>query len=305
MNNETNSNPFDEGESTNSTSAFADSDLKPIEDETSGRTFVWLILGVTAIGCGILFAIAFIFFQPDAQSLVDKYFPSPTPTLTRTPTPTPTPNLTATQQVIQATSTAQAIQTTIAEAASQWDIVLSDEFTANKNEWATGNDDDEYAKIDRTINNNVYQWDATAKKGFVAWITPNVAPLTYFYLSAKIQRTEGSTASDYGLVFREDSKSNFYYFGVDDNNFHVSLSYDNEWIDIVEWTPSSAVIASAQNRLTVIAQGSHFIFLINNQVVAEAVDTHLPKGTVGLAIQIYEPELKAIFEFDDFELRTP
>ena len=88
---------------------FDNSNMQPIEDDNTGRTFVWVILGVAAIGCGILFAAAFFYFQPDAQSLVDKYFPSPKPPI----------NLTATQQVLNATNTAQAFQSKATSVASE------------------------------------------------------------------------------------------------------------------------------------------------------------------------------------------
>src|SRR6185295_15467718 len=110
--------PLDEDTPIDSTPAFDNSSMGFIEEDHSGRTFIWMLLGVAAIGCGLLFAAALFFFKPDAQSLVDKYFPSPTATFTRTPTvtptltptstlpPTPTLNMTATAAAAQATDTA-------------------------------------------------------------------------------------------------------------------------------------------------------------------------------------------------------
>src|SRR6185369_17463263 len=92
------SNPFDKDKSFKSSSAFDDGSMRPIEDDTSGRTFIWLILGVAAIGCGVLFAAALFFFKPNVQTLVGQYFPSATATFTNTPTVTPsaTPSPTVT-----------------------------------------------------------------------------------------------------------------------------------------------------------------------------------------------------------------
>ena len=103
-------NPFDQDEQDISTSAFDEAGTTPLDEvDSSGRPLVWFLLGIAAIACGLLFAAALFFFQPDAQSLVDRYFPSPTatptktltPTPTRTPTPTisPTPTLTPTPHV--------------------------------------------------------------------------------------------------------------------------------------------------------------------------------------------------------------
>jgi len=305
MNNDIDTNPFDENKQNDSSSALDDSNLNPIYDDNSGRTFVWLILGVVAIGCGLVFAAAFFFFKPDTQSLVDKYFPSPTPTSTRTPTPTPTPNLTATQQAIQSTATAQAVQTSIANANSQWKVLAADQFDTNANQWDVGTIDDDYATIIREIQGGKYRWNATAKKGFFEWARLNSKSVNDFSLSVEGQRVSGSTSSDYGLIFRKDISGNFYYFALSDGGYFVSLNYDNEWIDVIQQTESKAISSNEPNRLTVIGTGSHFIFLINDQVVAEATDDHISKGTTGLAMEVFEADLKASFEFDNFELREP
>lgn len=292
-------------------------DEKPItnlfdEDEKAGRQpIVWAMLGIVALGCGLLFAAAFIYFRPDAKSLYDRYFPSPTATNTRTPIPTstttstPTPNMTATQRVIRTTSTAQAILTTVAEAGNNWDVILVDEFDSNANEWTVGEDDDEYANLIRTMDNGVYTWNATAKKGFVSWLPSPVKSTTNFLLTVEGRQTEGTNSADYGVVFRDDGKGNFYLFGINNEGFFVSINFDNDWQDLIERTASDAIQPDVPNRLSVIANGSHFIFLINNQIVGETTDEHIPRGMTGLAIQVYEAGLQATFEFDNFELRIP
>ena len=291
--------------------------MQPLEEDGSGRKLAWLLLGIAGLGCGLLFALALIFFRPSAQTLIDQYFPSPTPTLTRTPTPTPsptltrtptptrTPNRTATQRAIQSTGTAQAIQTTNADASENWKILLADDFDSDNNKWYTGTDEDDYARLQRTIENSVYRWEATAKQGFISWLTVEIPEVTDFYAAVEAERVAGSSASDAGMIFREDSANNFYYFAVADDSFFVSLNYDNKWIDLIDWSRSSAIRAGEVNRLAVIAQGSHFIFLINDQVVGDAVDDHIASGSVGLGFQIHERDQQVTVQFDNFELRQP
>lgn len=284
-------------------------DQNPLENPTKenkgGRRVLNIFLLAAAfIATCILFFTAFNLFQPDDLSLSDIYFPSPTATNTRTPTPTPTPNMTATQQALWVTSTAQAIQSVIAKS-GQWNILSSDDFNDNANNWRIGINDDERVKINRAITNGKYKWDATSKKSFISRVTADTTSVTDFFLTVEAGRTEGSPSSDYGLVFRKDVKNNFYYFGINDDSFHVLLNYGDEWINIVEWTTSNAIRPGTPNRLTVIARGSHFIFLINDRVVADAADVHISKGTAGLAIQLYSADLQATFEFDNFELREP
>lgn len=272
------------------------------QENPSRRLYALSLLGTAFAGICIIFISAFIWFQPDQLSLSDRYFPSPTATSTRTPTPTPTPNLTATQRVVQATSTYQAIQTTIAHADRQWNILLTDTFNSNQNNWEMSNED-EYAKITRTIT-GVYRWRATSKKGFHYYITADTKSVGDFLLEVDAQKTEGASSSDYGLIFREDIHGNFYYFGINNDSFFVSLNYNNNWINIVDWTASGAILPTSSNHLTVIANGSNFIFLINDQLVAHATDGRISRGTTGLGIQIHYSNQKATFEFDNFKLRA-
>ena len=184
--------------------------MQPIEAESRGRPLIWALLGGGAIGCGILFAALFFLFQPDAVSLVDRYFPSPTPTATATP------NWTATAQAVRLTATAQAIQTTVADASSQWKVWFTDPFDSNTNNWSTGEDDDEWATIHRTIENGIYILDVASKKGFIGWVGADTGIASDFYLAVDIQQSSGSTSdTDYGLTFREDSRNNFYNLSLE------------------------------------------------------------------------------------------
>jgi hypothetical protein len=55
----------------------------------------------------------------------------------------------------------------------------------------------------------------------------------------------------------------------------------------------------------VIARETHFIFLINGQMVSEVEDDHFRQGLVGLAIEGYTPGEKITFDFMDIILRAP
>jgi len=184
--------------------------------------------------------------------------------------------------------------------------LLSDGFDTNNDQWVVGDDDDGYATIVQTIENGAYIWEATAKKGFITWESANTKSVSDFFLTVEAQRTEGSRSSDYGLIFRRDAiYGNFYYFGIDNDRFFVSIYYNEKWIDIIDRTSSAAIQPSSSNRLTVIATGSQFTFLINDQFVANATDDRIPLGKTALAIELHRADLQATFEFDNFELREP
>lgn len=311
------SNPFDQDTQFKSSSAFDDASMSPIEDDHSGRTFVWLLLGVAAIGCGVLFAAAFFFFKPDAQALVDKYFPSPTATVTRTPTvtpsatpsptltATPTLNMTATAAALQATDTAMAYQTVAANAASSGRVIFKDTFDSNKNNWQIKQTDDDYALTTYEIADGMYTWDMTAHQPVISWITTSPKSLTDFYLSVEIKQASGPDSADYGVVFREDADSNFYYFGINEQGQYALYLYNEGWSTLVDWTQSDLIQPGEFNKITLIAEGSHFIFFINGQYLTDITDDSIRSGTAALAVELAEENDQAVFQFDNFELSTP
>ncbi len=213
--------------------------------------------------------------------------------------------MTATQRVIILTNTAQAVEAIAADVRQRWEVIFSDTFDKDSGNWQTGLDDDEYAKIIRGIEGGKFKWDATSKKGFISWLFPNTKNVSDFYLAVDIERRDDFDGSDYGIIFRKNAKGDFYYFGIDRGNFIVALYSNGEWSDLITWTKTTAIVPDKQNRLTVIAQRSHFIFMINDRRVGEASNDKIRNGVVALALQIHSENHQAIIEFDNFELRTP
>lgn len=301
-------NPFDEDDRKNSTSSLNTSAMSPMDEGgTSGWTMLWLSLGVAAMCLGVLAAGAFFYFKPDMNAIAAKYFPSPTitPFLEATATPIPTPNLTATAAILQATDTATAYLATAANAESNWRVVLKDTFDSNKNNWYVKPTDDEYAKTIYEIKNGKYTWDSTAYQGVINQISIGDTSLSDFYLSVDIQQVSGPNSADYGVTFREDTNSNFYYFGIDGRGEYGFSLYNKDWSTLINWTSSSLIRPGQANRITVLAEGSHFTFFINDQYLTEMSDDTLKNGTTALAIEEANKDDHAVFEFDNVELTTP
>jgi len=282
------------------------------EDESKGRRpIIWALLGIVAIGCGLLFAGALIFFQPDMKSLYAQYFPSPTLTPSQTPTstptftptatntPTPTPNMTATVQVQNAQATAES-------ALNNWKVILTDTFDSNENDWLIKeNSDSEYANTTYEIKDGTYQWHTTSHKSFIGWVRATLDPVGDFHASVDVKQLSGPDSADFGIMFREDDNSNFYYFGVSEYGQYVLYLYYEDWITLIDWTETDLLHSREANRLTVIGEGSHFIFFINDQYLTEITDDRIGEGTVALGIEVEGSDVQADFEFDNFELRTP
>ena len=274
------------------------------EDEKTGRRpIVWAMLGLAAMCCGLAFVVAIFYFQPDAQSLIDQYFPSATPTASSTPvstatnTPTSTPNWTATAQVENA-------ETAMNEA-TNWDVVLADTFDTNENDWLTESSDDEYASTNYEVVDGTYRWTTEAHQSFIGWVRSDTDPLTDFYISVDIVQVEGPDTADYGVLFREDEDSNFYYFAVSEQGNYALYIYYEGWDTLIDWTESDLILRGESNRITMIGEGAHFTFFINDQYLTDFIDDRIPEGIIALAVELSEEGDQAVFEFDNFELRVP
>ncbi|MFQ6100342.1 MAG: serine/threonine-protein kinase [Anaerolineae bacterium] len=221
----------------------------------------------------------------------------------------------ATAQAGQATSTAQAVQATATveagmdatlRAASHWPIVLYDDFSAEVNDWPTGDYSDELVEGNRQITSGQYHWEAAALGGVVWWSIPEIASVSDLYLTVEAKRTSGNTDSQYGLLFRRVDRDNYYIFRIrDDGDYQFRTRYEGEWETLIDWTESDLIQPGGLNRLTVVAQGSHFTFYIDDQYVDEYDDSRLSSGRSGLLLGFNEAGDTAVFEFDDFELRAP
>jgi hypothetical protein len=118
------------------------------------------------------------------------------------------------------------------------------------------------------------------------------------------RRVSGSEDGRYGLVFRY-ADGDYYFVRIrDDQHFRLSLWYEDEWTTVIDWTETSTIRPGQVNRLTVIAEGTHFTFYVNDQYAGEADDSRLSSGGVGVAIELGAGDA-AVFEFDNFEVRAP
>jgi serine/threonine-protein kinase len=206
----------------------------------------------------------------------------------------------------QATADVQACIHDAPLAPSGWTVVLCDTFDTNENDWYTGEYEGNLVTGEKLIADGKYRWDATALGNVVWWSIPDVTLETDFYLTVEAKRISGVENGQYGLVFRKVDGDNYALFKIEDSQyFKFSLKYEGEWDTVIDWTETSAVRPGKTNRVTVIAQGSHYTFYINDQYVAEAEDDRLSQGKAGMAIELVNTDDTAVFEFDNLEIRAP
>ena len=127
-----------------------------------------------------------------------------------------------------------------------------------------------------------------------------------FSLEVNSKHILGTRAnSAWGVIFRVQDNQNYYWFRMTDSKFFaVSVAENGQWRDVVGWTRTETIKPNGVNQLEVIGRNTHFVFLINGQIVSEADDEQFTQGLVGLAIEGYTQGEKVVFDFLDFTLRA-
>lgn len=240
-------------------------------------------LGAFFVMVCIFFIIAFIGFQPDQTSLSDSYFPSPT-----------------------ATFTAENYKSNADALRNKWNALISDGFDDNHNQWQVGTTNKDNTEISSEISGGTYHWTVTVPEQSIHTIPISKTPLTDFYLTVDAKLANGLFSDDFGVILREDAEGNFYYFGVKNAREYAFLRfYNNHWVTLIDWTTSPDLLTSWFNKLTVVGQGSQFIFFINDQYTATFTDTKIAKGTTSLIVRVSRPESRLRLEFDNLLLSAP
>lgn len=98
-----------------------------------------------------------------------------------------------------------------------------------------------------------------------------------------------------GIIFHYQDEENFYLYNVSGNGFYrLSLLENNEWIILIDWTPSDVIaIAGAgetapTNTLRVELVGERIALFVNNVKVEETIDSTFSRGEVALTANVFE-----------------
>ena len=214
-------------------------------------------------------------------------------------------NTRAAETAVAATAVVQE-QTNFLATAAQWPIEISDTFDNNANEWMDGLIDDEFARMNLSINGN-YTWEIEAKQGFVWWVWPSSNPVSDFYLAVDAYGSSSSSNAVYGIIFHfdEDSQDYYYFEILASGMYSLWLHQNGQWEELIPYTSTSAIQPEAYNQLEVIAYRDEVTLIVNNQILEEYPIGAPYQGYAGVAVGLsYEDEQSTII-FDNFEVRAP
>lgn len=165
--------------------------------------------------------------------------------------------------------------------------IFEERFVDNRSNWP----DDPSATA--WFTSGEYHLFAREPGQFVAVTAPTNVPLRDGWVTAQFRKVGGPPGGGYGLIVRDaglgrrdglSQGGHYYVFEAGDRGeFGAWRREEDRWVEIIPWTPSSAVRAgSSSNTLTVFASGDRLKFQINGTEVADVRDSVLTEGTVGI-----------------------
>ena len=124
-----------------------------------------------------------------------------------------------------------------------------------------------------------------------------------FVVEADAWQASGPGDASYGILVRYEDSDHFYRFDVGgDQQYSVSKSMPEEWVDIVDWAESLAILPNrGVNHIRVRCQGSEMSLYINGEHLVTVEDESFSKGDIGLFGATFD-EGGAVLCFDNVKV---
>jgi len=204
----------------------------------------------------------------------------------------------------QPTDSSTSTSTTCPDVPPEWNIVISEQFNSNRNGWQEESEQNEYGFTQAAFERSKYVIQINPITAMQFFQAPDLPMQDDFYLTVEAAKTQGPEDSFYGVYFRM-TDNHYYYFVISDTQEYGVLLLMQGWQHLVDWTLSPAIHPNETNKLTVLAEGDHFVFCINDQWVNEIYDDQKTIGYLGVTVGVENGGYETIFEFDKFTVHAP
>lgn len=231
---------------------------------------------------------------------------TPTSTSTLTSTPSPTETLTSTVLLSPTGESTPEIPSFAGKDPVDWPVVFLDLFDNNDHGWDIGDVKTRSIELATSISGGKFH--LYLKSMFPApWaVYPALGTLEDFFASIDIRKQSGTRSADFGLVFREDGESHYYYrINPESRTYCVSIFHNGKWSDIIAWKQSKRILPYGVNQVAVLAARSRYIFFLNGEEVDQLDDSTLRLGRVGASITLHNSGDWIKIEADNLVVRAP
>jgi hypothetical protein len=166
------------------------------------------------------------------------------------------------------------------------EVVFEDKFADNSNNWYVGKDKDTESivedgkyKVRILVPNNNFYW-------FASPLSVSDVDMT---LDAEFAGGAPENAA-YGLLCHYQDDGNYYRFRIaPDGSYTIDKSVNKETSVLADWTKSNAIKQGVgeTNQVHVICNANHLVLYINDNFVADVMDTSLSGGSFQLMVGAY------------------
>ena len=199
-----------------------------------------------------------------------------------------------------ATAETRALANSMIATQAAWRTVFSEPFKDNSNKWPGGITQDKFLAVTSVITDGSYLLTVKPKQGnaYTNLIPEEAQPFSDISAAVTVQFNQGDAGDHYayGLVYRHVN-DDYGFFGIEnDGAFRVLVVYDTGIYQQIEQSTTAIRTGPGLiNRIEVRAIGSRFVFLINDQVVAQLTED-MAQGDTGLGVDVVKRRLNVLLD---------
>ena len=155
-----------------------------------------------------------------------------------------------------------------------------------------------------SIQDGQYRIEVLNASSYIYVRNDDQGPYADLCYSARVWDRSDGKAQAAGLMFRCTEAGQFYVFSIHPDSGAVSFAiFSGERARPIRATSSDAVRGvGEENHVQVIAEGTHFLFYVNSELVLEEFDDRLSTGGIGVYGASWDT-VPAVLAFDDLVVR--
>jgi hypothetical protein len=182
-------------------------------------------------------------------------------------------------------------------------ILFQDDFSSPQSNWDIYEDDSGAAGY----QNGIYRIFVNETQADF-WANPHGLKFSDVQVEVQTQRAAGSENNVFGILCRYQNANNFYQLLVSSDGYYdISKVIDDQRIPLTgeQLLPSEAIPQDTNIlQLRADCNGSQLVLFVNGKEIAQAQDSDLASGNVGLIAGSFETAGTEIY-FDNFVVRKP
>lgn len=186
-------------------------------------------------------------------------------------------------------------------------VLFYDDFSKDQNNWAMGEFTGDYADILYQIESGIYKWTVKSHQIANERTWPELDAMGDFVVTVDARQTSSNVDEcDYGIIYRDPTDKSLLSFTLSNQQFSVySYSVQDEWIEIIPWTDSSAINPGEFNHMKVTRSDDTFTLYNNDQELVSFEYSQIAEGQLGLNADVFPADVTCVFEFDNFQVTKP